>query len=311
MMKFNLFPKKVKKIGIVALASMTTECIYKKTLTFLENSGVEVDWAHPDNTRTHAQKAYLFEKMWNDDTIDLIIAERGGYGSASVCDEINWSNLANNAKPFIGYSDITAFHLAMLKHGINFSISGPMAVDLPFNILHSNVQLSLNNVLTQIFDCAENNIKLNDFFSYIPQCDMENFSILKHGYAEGVLIPANLTMLASMIGTKYMLDFPPCILLLEDIAEKPYKIHRCLTQIKQSGLLKKVKAILIGHFTNCGNIQEIKNIFSEFSDLISGPVVLGVNFGHVKSSLSFPFGKKVFLDFRNDNSINYILKREL
>ena len=308
---FNLFPKRIKKIGIVALASMTSECIYNNTLTFLEDSGVEVDWMPPDNNRSYKKKALLFEKMWNDDSVDLIIAERGGYGSAAVCDEINWNNLERNSKPFIGYSDITAFHLAMLKYGINFPISGPMAVDLPFNLLHSNVQWSFKHVLKQTFDCPENNIQLNDFFSYIPQADMENISILKYGYAEGFLIPVNLMMLTSMIGTKYMLDCPSCILLLEDIAEKPYRIHRCLTQLKQSGFFKKIKGLLIGHFTDCGNIQEIHNIFSEFSDLISGPVGFGINFGHIKSSLSFPFGKKVFLDFRNDSSKNSILERML
>ena len=310
-MKSNFFPKKIKKIGIVALASMTTECIYQNTVTFLKNSGVEVDWALPDKNRTYKKKASLFEKMWNDNSIDLIIAERGGYGSAAVCDEINWNNLVENSKPFIGYSDITAFHLAMLKYGINFPISGPMAVDLPFNLSYSNVQWSFKHVLKQIFNCPEDNIQVNDFFSYIPQSDIKNIDILKYGYAEGLLIPANLTVLASLIGTKYMLDLPSCILLLEDIAEKPYKIHRCLTQLKQSGVLKKVKGILIGHFTNCGNIRQIKEVFFEFSDLISGPVVFGINFGHVEFSLSFPFGKKVFLNLRNENSINSILERQL
>ena len=302
MMKYDIFPKSVKKIGIVALASMTTECIYHNTISFLENCGIEVDWSPPDSNRTYAQKAFIFEKMWNDNSIDLIIAERGGYGSAAVCDEINWSNIAKISKPFIGYSDITAFHIAMLKYGVSFPVSGPMAVDLSSNIQQS----SLKYVLKQIFDCHENNIKLNDFFSYIPQCDMANFSIFKYGYAEGLLIPANLTILASMIGTKYMLNLPSCILLLEDVTEEPYKIHRCLTQLKQSGFLNKVNAILVGHFTNCGNIQLIKDIFVEFSDLIGGPVGFGINFGHIEHSLSFPFGKKVFLDLRNNNSFNTI-----
>jgi len=293
-MKNKYFPDWVKKIGVISLASKAPEKICKKSMRFFEQSGLEVKWDIIAKKQTDINKAKLFEKMWIDDSIDLIISERGGYGSASVCDVIDWNLLSSISKPFIGYSDITAFHLAMLKYGINTPIAGPMATEF-FTRSNENIYASLKKILNDNYYSCNNRHKVEDLFDYIPFREQSNLSILNYGLAEGVLLPVNLTTFSSMIGTNYMPDLKDCILLIEDIAEEPYKIHRYLNQLKQSGILKKVKALLLGVFTKCGNVQEINKIFKEFSTYVNGPVVLGVNFGHIENSLIFPFGKKVFL----------------
>src|SRR5579872_3205563 len=66
--------------------------------------------------------------MFADPSVAAIFALRGGYGSAQLLDRIDYALLRKNPKIFLGYSDITALHLAIQKRAGLVTFHGPVAL---------------------------------------------------------------------------------------------------------------------------------------------------------------------------------------
>src|SRR6266436_7587911 len=64
--------------------------------------------------------------MFRDPEVKAVIAIRGGYGSEHILDRIDYDLIRRNPKVFIGYSDITAMHLAINKHAGLVTFHGPI-----------------------------------------------------------------------------------------------------------------------------------------------------------------------------------------
>ena len=104
-----------------------------------------------------------------------------------------------------------------------------------------------------------------------------------------------LTQLTTLLGTPWALEVPRgAILLLEDVSERPYRIHRLLLQLAQSGVLARAGAIVFGEFRGCdepGGPPAIRDVLREFTRGFPGPVLFGLPFGHSSApSLSIPIG---------------------
>src|SRR5882724_12639115 len=66
--------------------------------------------------------------MFRDPEIRGIFAVRGGYGSGQLLDRIDYDLIRKNPKAFVGYSDITALHLAINKHAGLVTFHGPVGI---------------------------------------------------------------------------------------------------------------------------------------------------------------------------------------
>jgi muramoyltetrapeptide carboxypeptidase len=65
---------------------------------------------------TDAERAADVHWALTEPGIDMVLALDGGYGAARLYPHIDWDNLGE-PRIFCGYSDITALHLALAKHG--------------------------------------------------------------------------------------------------------------------------------------------------------------------------------------------------
>lgn len=205
-------------------------------------------------------RAADFNMAANDDEIDFIICARGGYGCAELHDLIDWELLKKKNKPVVGYSDITALHQMMLKHNAGIPISGAMFLKAPElfkkSLNASSFEVALSN--------GEQKINLDTDTPYIGKC-----------------VVANLTVLASLCGTELLSDFFGKLLILEDLNEPPYKIHRMLNQLAQSGIFNQIKALGCGEFLDCGeNPDDYRKIFAAFADKYSLPLYFDLPIGH-------------------------------
>ena len=210
----------------------------------------------------------------DDDEIDFIICARGGYGCAVLNDLIDWSLLAQKNKAIIGYSDITALHQMMLRHNAGIPISGAMFIRAP--------ELFSNPLNSDSFINALNNT---------PQTIRINTNNPFHGKC----ITANLTVLASLCGTELICDFKNKCLILEDLNEPPYKIHRMMNQLAQAGIFSQISAVAFGEFIDCGEQNETEKILRFFADKYNLPAYFGLPIGH---------GDKIFaINMLNDISI--------
>ena len=100
----------------------------------LEAMGLKVKMGNYVNARyghlagTDEERAKDLNDMFKDKSVNAIIALRGGSGSARILDKLDYDAIKNNPKIFIGYSDITAIHLAIFKITGLVTFHGPVAV---------------------------------------------------------------------------------------------------------------------------------------------------------------------------------------
>lgn len=215
-----------------------------------------------------------FNTAVNDDDIDFIICARGGYGCAALEKMIDWDLLRRKNKAVIGYSDITALHLMMLRHRAGIPISGAMFLKAPELFRHPLNASSFVDALCS----REQIIELNCTKPYKGRC-----------------VVANLAVLSSLCGTDLLCDFSGKLLILEDLNEPPYKIHRMLNQLAQSGIFNQIKALGCGEFLDCGENNAYRRIFQEFAEQYSLELYFDLPIGH---------GKRIFaVNMLNDISL--------
>jgi muramoyltetrapeptide carboxypeptidase len=112
----------------------------------------------------------------------------------------------------------------------------------------------------------------------------DGLECLRRGEASGVLVGGTLTQLAASLGTPWAFDPPAgCVLFLEDVGERPYRIHRLLTQLSQAGVLDRAAALVFGELPSCdepGGEPAIRDVLREYVVDFNGPVLFGFPSGH-------------------------------
>jgi muramoyltetrapeptide carboxypeptidase len=258
--------------GVAELARLGLEAVYDDAIfakaTFVAGS-VET-------------RARSILRAWHDPGIAALIAIRGGYGSAQLLPHLDSNAMLTARKALIGYSDITSLLNLYVRHGLA-AIHGPMIERRLSRGPSAYDEATFRKVLMQ----AE------------PAGDLRppQLESLRPGTASGVLVGGTLTQLMASMGTPWAFDPPPgAIIFLEDVAERPYRIHRLLTQAAQAGLFANASAILFGEFPGCdepGGNPVIRDVLREFTADFTGPVLLNFPSGHSQGpTWTLPFGVK-------------------
>jgi muramoyltetrapeptide carboxypeptidase len=119
---------------------------------------------------------------------------------------------------------------------------------------------------------------------------------IRGGSARGMTLGGNLALLVSSIGTDTCLPARGSILLIEDVDEEDYRIDRMLTQLRRSGYLDGVAAVITGTFDGCGEQSAIEEILAERLGDLGVPVLARANVGHGCPLQAFPIGVAAELD---------------
>ncbi len=172
------------------------------------------------------------QSVIDDDDIRAVIAARGGFGASRILDRIDFHRLVRSPKWVVGCSDLTALACHLLANFSVASIHGPMA---------AGFQHTEEGDVSALFALLEGAVRprFMELDGLVP------------GRAEGPLIGGNLTVLAHLVGTVRRDFLRGAILFLEDVGEKPYRLDRCLTQLRRSGMLDDIAGIVLGEFTDC------------------------------------------------------------
>jgi muramoyltetrapeptide carboxypeptidase len=161
-----------------------------------------------------------------------VISTRGGYGTTRILDSLDLTSLSANPKWIVGSSDLTALLLRLWTDLRMLSIHGPMVAR---------------------FAATEDN-DVDDLFRLLEGgawSAPDGLEPICYGAATGPLIGGNLTMLAHLCGAVDPVFAGGAILFIEDVGEKPYRIDRCLVQLRRSGILPRLVGVLLGEFTDC------------------------------------------------------------
>ncbi|MCX7172910.1 MAG: LD-carboxypeptidase [Proteobacteria bacterium] len=219
---------------------------------------------------------------FSDPAIAAIICMRGGYGSARLLDKIDYALVKRHAKPFVGYSDITALHTAFAQNAGMASIHGPM---LTSDLVDDEDGTSAD----ALFRLLSNGLAPG---SDLP-CGDAKLSNLVGGIAQGRLAGGNLSVLCSLLGTPWAVDTRDTILFIEDCGEPSYRVDRLLTQLRLAGKLDEAAGFLIGSFSDADDpgavIRELLIPFGK-------PILAGWPAGHCKPNYPLPLNVEIILD---------------
>lgn len=292
-------PKALKlgdTIGVIAPASPAGEEKTIEAKKVLSKMGFKVKMGescystHGYLAGTDELRAKDLNNMFEDKEIDGIICLRGGYGTPKILEQLNYDMIAQNPKVFVGYSDITAIHIALNQKCNLITFHGPMVA--------SNMISKLDEFT---YDSFEKNIMNDNIIGNIKNPEGENIESLVGGRAEGKLIGGNLALICATIGTPYEIDTKDKVLFLEDIGEEPFRVDRMLTQLLLSGKLRDAKGIILGDWNNCEADEpeeslSLMEVFEEILKPLKKPIIYNLRSGHCTPMITLPFGVKVKLD---------------
>ncbi|MBX3095321.1 MAG: LD-carboxypeptidase [Fimbriimonadaceae bacterium] len=237
---------------------------------------------------TDEQRASDMNDAIRDPSIRGIIALRGGYGAMRILDQLDYEALRRDPKVLIGFSDITAIHLAFVAEGVA-AFHGPCAESSWSEYSRATLPVVTRN--QPYGGCAR--VSGGDpLVELVP------------GRAEGVLTGGNLSMVTAMVGTRYSANLEGSVVVLEDIGEDSYRVDRMLTQLLLAGL-NKAAAVVFGNFrprarpgSELVDPSEftIGQVWRDRAKAIGVPCFAGLPFGHVTANHILPLGIRARVD---------------
>jgi len=298
----------IKNIGLWQASFAVSPETLEQVRNFLTKIGVgcittsRVLRPHTYLAATDQERAQELHDLLDNPQVDIVMAARGGYGSARMLPYIDWDFLRHHTRPIVGYSDLTAFFLAMQARGLDNAFFGPMLSPVATKPEYQQYFSSALSRLEQFV----NGILPDENLIPGPMAEPGAVRVLKTGRARGKIVPANFTVLSSLIGTPWLPDLSGCILLLEDVDEAAYRIDRMLNQLRQTGILAKLSALIFGQFTDCENGHFLPEILAEYATFVPGPVLSGFTFGHIPDSLVVPCGHLIEINAENGIFLKWI-----
>jgi muramoyltetrapeptide carboxypeptidase len=241
--------------------------------------------------------------------VDLVMTARGGYGLSRLLHRINWPLVAESVRRgvrWVGFSDFTAFHLALLARTGAVSWAGPtICADFGQDELDPYTLDQLRCLLLGQAPLVEwpvpdseaitapassmlaSGLMRASASSSVASEPMPNPQLSTALSIEGTLWGGNLAMLASLVGTAWMPKIEGGLLFIEDVAEHPYRVERMLLQLLQAGVLERQRAILFGAFTGWSaaphdNGFGIESVISHLAERLRVPLIQGLPFGHIR-----------------------------
>ncbi len=226
-------------------------------------------------------RAAAIHHAWTDPSIAGVIGVRGGYGSAQVLPLLDPHVARRACKPFIGYSDLTAI-LSFLTMGCEVvAFHGPMLAGRLGKGEAGYDRASFERALRVPEPLGE----------LAPP----GLSTIRGGEARGMLLGGSVTQLLASLGTPYAFD-PPAgyVLFFEEVGERPYRLDRMVTQLRQANLLTRASAVVIGELNRCDEPSGEPTARGVMADVLAdfpGPVVFGFPSGHTTGpAMTLPLG---------------------
>ncbi len=240
---------------------------------------------------------------------DLAMTSRGGYGLTRILPAIRYKALAKAVQRgtrFVGFSDFTALQCALYAKTGAVSWIGPVVHDdfgRPDEV-DDIMQACLEDLLCERGEGAGWQLPRSTARKVAPGAApvkaAPGKTVLVRPVRNAVLWGGNLAVLTALVGTPYFPQIKGGVLVLEDIAEHPYRIERMLTQLLHAGVLAAQKAIVLGQFTQyqlAPNDKgfKLQSVVDWLRSQVKVPVLTQLPIGHVPTKVVLPFGLQVDL----------------
>ncbi|GIV58357.1 MAG: peptidase S66 [Rhodothermaceae bacterium] len=238
--------------------------------------------AGPDSVRLAAFNTFLRRP-----DVKALFCARGGYGSLRLLPDLDYEAARRHPKLLVGYSDVTALHLALYHRAGWRGLSGPMVA-----------------VEWGHLDAASERLFFELARGHSPDPLLgpggETLTPVRPGTAEGLLLGGNLAVLTRLIGTPYLPSLEGAILFLEDVGEAPYRLDGLLAHLRLAGLLDRLGGVVLGGFTECDPPPDrpslsLEQVFDDYFGRVPYPVARGLVYGHFPVKNTVPVGVRARL----------------
>ena len=231
------------------------------------------------------ERANDLQEMIDNNEVKAIFCARGGYGTARIVDKIDFSNLKNNPKWIVGYSDVTSLH----THLNNLQLS-TLHATMPINI-PLNTKSSLESLYACLFENSNSIICASHLLN-------------KEGVVSGEIVGGNLSVIYSLIGSPSDLETDNKILFLEDLDEYLYHIDRMILNLKRNKKFSKLKGLIVGkmesmHDNTISFGKTANEIIHEHTKEFNFPICFEFPCGHINNNTSLILNKNTLLKIEN------------
>jgi muramoyltetrapeptide carboxypeptidase len=235
---------------------------------------------------TDAQRLADLNGALRDPRVRGVICTRGGYGVQRIVDGLDLAAVRADPKLVVGFSDITALQLALWRGARLATVHGPGAAWLD------------ERTGPEAAESLRRAVMGTDPVVLAARPDEETSPVRAAGRSQGIVLGGNLCLLSASVGTVDMPSLKGKVLLIEEVAEPPYKVDRMLVHLRRSGCLDGVVGVAVGQFTECADDwpTSIVDVLREHLEPLGVPVLGGLPVGHGRDQLSLPLGVPSTLD---------------
>lgn len=266
-------------VAVLAPGAAVDQARIEAGIARLERDGLRVQ----RGTHLYARHGYLagsdaarladLHAAFADPGIKGILCARGGYGCGRLLPHLDLDLLRATPKVFVGHSDITYLLTHLVQRAGIVAFHGPLVAALD--------DLATAALLATVS---------GDRAPWLLTAPV----VVQPGTAEGQLVGGCLSIITSMVGTPYALQTRGRIVFLEDVGEKPYRIDRMLTHLKQAGVFDGVAGVVFGEMIGCtAGSDEIVRVLDVVREAFADapfPVAYGLPSGHGHGTVTLPFG---------------------
>jgi muramoyltetrapeptide carboxypeptidase len=244
---------------------------------------------------TDQERAADINAMFANKKVNAIFVTQGGYGSARILKYLDFSVIRKNPKIFLGFSDISIIHLAILKKTNVVTFHGPGMAGFNDTELTEYRKEYLFKALTTTEPIGE----------IRPASPKQYIHSIYPGQVEAEIVGGNLALICSTLGTPWEIDTKGKVLFLEEIDTEPWMIDHYLTHLSNAGKLDEIAGVVVGECINCIPFSHhpgfpvtfsLEELLAEFFEPLKKPALYGLPMGHSRDMATFPFGCKVLLD---------------
>lgn len=264
-------------------------------------------------TASGRERAAELMELFLNREVKAIFSTIGGSNSASLIDHLDFALIRANPKIFCGYSDVTSLHMAIGKHAGLATFYGPAVMPsfgefphlLPYTESYFLQAVGLAPMQDEILAPPQWSSQIRDIASGAwkkePRAYQKNPGwVVSHpGHAQGPALVANLNTLLTLMGTRHFPELAGRILVLEDMEAAMSQQERRWTQLRQSGVLNGVKALLVGKPEVFKSENAPFSLQELIEDILSGlpfPRVHNFDCGHTSPMLTLAQGTPLKLD---------------
>ena len=231
--------------------------------------------------REDERRAASLTAMWKNPDVKAVITATGGYGAVRLLPYLDPDVFRRDPKIFVGYSDITALHLWMMRRAQLRVFHGPTLDDLFPGGTDPTVLSLLSAVSTPR---PETRLGYNTARSVRP------------GVAVGRITGGNLSLVQQTVGTPYEIDTRDAILFLEETRDPMSVVDERLLHLRAAGLLRHVRGIVFGQLSlDRSEEDEFEDFLLDLVSDLEVPILMDFPAGHEVPNLTLPLGTEVEL----------------